>query len=47
MKFSYCFIKISRLADKGITVNAYCPGIVKTPMMNGIAEQTAKEADES
>ncbi|AQP53620.1 acetoin reductase [Vagococcus penaei] len=32
------------LANLGITVNAYCPGIVKTPMMMGIAEQTAKEA---
>lgn len=32
------------LAERGITVNAFCPGIVKTPMMNGIAEQTAKEA---
>lgn len=26
------------LAEKGITVNAYAPGIVETPMMKGIAE---------
>ena len=32
------------LADKGITVNAYCPGIVKTPMMEDIAQKTADEA---
>ncbi|MGX7059777.1 (S)-acetoin forming diacetyl reductase [Vagococcus humatus] len=32
------------LAPLGITVNAYCPGIVKTPMMMGIAQQTADEA---
>lgn len=32
------------LAPLGITVNAFCPGIVKTPMMMGIAEQTGKEA---
>lgn len=31
------------LAPEGITVNAYCPGIVKTPMMNGIAQQVADE----
>lgn len=35
------------LAPLGITVNAYCPGIVKTPMMNGIAQQTADEAGKS
>lgn len=32
------------LAHLGITVNAYCPGIVKTPMMNDIAQKTADEA---
>lgn len=32
------------LADRGITVNAFCPGIVDTPMMRGIAQQTADEA---
>lgn len=32
------------LAEKGITVNAYCPGIVKTPMMEDIAQKTADEA---
>ena len=35
------------LADLGITVNAFCPGIVKTPMMNGIAQEVADEAGES
>ena len=32
------------LAPLGITVTAYCPGIVKTPMMNDIAQKTADEA---
>jgi meso-butanediol dehydrogenase/(S,S)-butanediol dehydrogenase/diacetyl reductase len=32
------------LAEKGITVNAYCPGIVKTPMMMDIAHQVAVNA---
>ncbi|BAP85356.1 acetoin reductase [Paucilactobacillus hokkaidonensis JCM 18461] len=32
------------LAQFGITVNAYCPGIVKTPMMNDIAQQVADNA---
>ncbi|AIL32573.1 (S)-acetoin forming diacetyl reductase [Basilea psittacipulmonis] len=31
------------LALEGITVNAFCPGIVKTPMMYGIAQQVADE----
>ncbi|BGE81199.1 MULTISPECIES: (S)-acetoin forming diacetyl reductase [Staphylococcus] len=31
------------LAEKGITVNAYAPGIVETPMMEGIAIKLAKE----
>lgn len=35
------------LAQFGITVNAYCPGIVKTPMMNDIAQKTADEAGKS
>ena len=29
------------LASSGITVNAYCPGIVRTPMMEGIAKKVA------
>lgn len=32
------------LADFGITVNAYCPGIVITPMMNDIAQKVADNA---
>ncbi|POH23696.1 (S)-acetoin forming diacetyl reductase [Fructilactobacillus sanfranciscensis] len=32
------------LADFGITVNAYCPGIVITPMMNDIAKKVADNA---
>ena len=32
------------LADKGITVNAYAPGIVKTPMMMDIAHQVGQNA---
>lgn len=31
------------LAHLGITVNAYCPGIVRTPMMESIASKVAKE----
>ena len=31
------------LAPQGITVNAYCPGIVRTPMMEGIAKKVADE----
>ncbi|CUS25450.1 acetoin dehydrogenase [Paucilactobacillus oligofermentans DSM 15707 = LMG 22743] len=31
-------------ADQGITVNAYAPGIVKTPMMMDIAHQVGKNA---
>lgn len=31
------------LAKLGITVNAYCPGIVRTPMMEGIAQKVADE----
>lgn len=34
------------LAEENITVNAYAPGIVNTPMMKGIAQETAKEAGE-
>ena len=33
------------LADQGITVNAYCPGIVKTPMMMDIAHKVGQNAD--
>lgn len=32
------------LAHLGITVNAYCPGIVKTPMMFKIAQDVANQA---
>ncbi|WP_413627481.1 (S)-acetoin forming diacetyl reductase [Fructilactobacillus vespulae] len=32
------------LADFGITVNAYCPGIVVTPMMEDIAQKVADKA---
>ncbi len=35
------------LANHGITVNAYCPGIVRTPMMEGIAETVARENGKS
>ncbi len=35
------------LAKFGITVNAYCPGIVRTPMMNGIAQKVADENGQS
>lgn len=35
------------LADEGITVNAYAPGIVKTPMMFDIAHQVGKNAGKS
>lgn len=31
------------LADKGITVNAFAPGIVETPMMEGIAKNQPKK----
>ncbi|CUY02012.1 meso-butanediol dehydrogenase / (S,S)-butanediol dehydrogenase / diacetyl reductase [Staphylococcus epidermidis] len=31
------------LAEKNITVNAFAPGIVETPMMKGIAEKLAEE----
>ena len=34
-------------ADEGITVNAYAPGIVKTPMMFDIAHQVGKNAGKS
>ncbi len=35
------------LAKLGITVNAYCPGIVRTPMMEGIAQKVADENGQS
>ncbi len=35
------------LASQGITVNAYCPGIVRTPMMEGIARKIADENGQS
>ena len=35
------------LANEGITVNAYAPGIVKTPMMYDIAHQVGKNAGKS
>ncbi len=35
------------LAEEGITVNAYAPGIVKTPMMFDIAHEVGRQAGES
>ncbi len=35
------------LAKFGVTVNAYCPGIVRTPMMEGIAQKVADENGQS
>lgn len=35
------------LAEFGVTVNAYCPGIVRTPMMEGIAQKVADENGKS
>mgnify|MGYP003624934214 CR=1 FL=1 len=35
------------LAVEGITVNAYAPGIVNTPMMRGIAHKVGEQAGES
>ena len=35
------------LAPLGITSNAYCPGIVRTPMMEGIAQKVADENGKS
>lgn len=35
------------LADEGITVNAYAPGIVKTPMMYDIAHKVGQNAGKS
>lgn len=35
------------LAKYGVTVNAYCPGIVRTPMMEGIAKTIADQHGES
>ncbi|MFD1472206.1 (S)-acetoin forming diacetyl reductase [Companilactobacillus mishanensis] len=35
------------LAKEGINVNAYCPGIVKTPMMMDIAHQVGQENGKS
>lgn len=35
------------LAKFGITVNAYCPGIVNTPMMHKVAQDVADNAGES
>jgi len=35
------------LAELGITVNAYCPGIVRTPMMEGIARKVADKNGKS
>ncbi len=33
------------LADSGITVNAYAPGIVKTPMMFDITHEVGKNTE--
>jgi meso-butanediol dehydrogenase/(S,S)-butanediol dehydrogenase/diacetyl reductase len=35
------------LAHLGITVNAYCPGIVNTPMMRKVAKDVADNANQS
>jgi meso-butanediol dehydrogenase/(S,S)-butanediol dehydrogenase/diacetyl reductase len=35
------------LAPLGITVNAYCPGIVDTPMMRKVAQDVADNANQS
>lgn len=35
------------LAEQGITANAYAPGIVKTPMMFGIAHDVGQQAGKS
>lgn len=35
------------LAHLGITVNAYCPGIVNTPMMRKVAQDVADNANQS
>ena len=35
------------LAEEGTTVNAFAPGIVKTPMMYDIAHQVGKNAGKS
>jgi meso-butanediol dehydrogenase/(S,S)-butanediol dehydrogenase/diacetyl reductase len=35
------------LAKMGITVNAYCPGIVNTPMMQKVAQDVADNAGET
>ncbi|WP_413721452.1 (S)-acetoin forming diacetyl reductase [Sodalis sp. RH24] len=35
------------LAKLGVTVNAYCPGIVRTPMMENIAKKVADENKQS
>lgn len=35
------------LAPLGITVNAYCPGIVDTPMMRKVAQDVAENANQS
>ena len=35
------------LAPLGITVNAYCPGIVDTPMMRKVAQDVAENAKQS
>jgi meso-butanediol dehydrogenase/(S,S)-butanediol dehydrogenase/diacetyl reductase len=35
------------LAHLGITVNAYCPGIVNTPMMRKVAQDVADNAKQS
>lgn len=35
------------LAHLGVTSNAYCPGIVRTPMMEGIAQKVADENGET
>ncbi len=39
-------ITAQELAEQGITVNAFAPGIVNTPMMKDIAETVAKNANQ-
>ena len=36
--------QVAAQASEGITVNAFAPGIVQTPMMESIAVATAEEA---
>ena len=44
---AYYYLNSRELAEEGTTVNAYAPGIVKTPMMMDIAHQVGKNAGKS